>query len=66
MDLRYRGDYTAKAKSKIQKAIVANDLKSFTKLISDEDFWVKKMGVPKDREREREILFIHADDVNRS
>lgn len=57
VDLRYRGDYTPATRRKIQSAIAANDLKKFTKLMSDEDYWVKERGVPKDRfERRKKAL----------
>ncbi|CAB4007938.1 Cytoplasmic dynein 1 heavy chain 1, partial [Paramuricea clavata] len=49
IDLRYRGDYTPTTRNKIQRAIVANDLKLFTELMSDENYWRKKIGVPEDR-----------------
>lgn len=61
VDLRYRGDYTAAARRKIQKAIVKNDLRSFKKLMSDEDFWVKKMKVPKDRFQRRKDALLKPD-----
>ena len=49
VDLRYRGDYTPGTRRKIQKAIAANDLKEFKKLMSDRDYWVKTRGVPESR-----------------
>ena len=57
VDLKYRGDYTPKTRKKIQAAIASNDLKRFTKLMSDRDYWLKQIGVPKDRfERRKAAL----------
>ena len=49
VDLRYRGDYDARTRKKIQNAIAANDLNAFKSLMSDRDYWVKQRGVPPDR-----------------
>lgn len=46
VDLRYRGDYTGGARSKIQGAAVANDVMAMTDSLSDRSQW---KGVPQDR-----------------
>ena len=57
IDLRFRGEYTAGTRIKIQSSIVANDLKSCTKLIGDEKYWVRENNVPKDRfQRRKDFL----------
>ena len=61
VDLRYRGDYKPETRRKIQKAIADNDLQSFKNLMSDKDFWVKKMGVPEDRFKRREDALLKQD-----
>ena len=38
IDLRFRGDYTAKTRIKIQRAIVTNDLESCTNMFGDEKY----------------------------
>ena len=53
VDLKFRGDYKSTTRKKIQAAIASNDLKRFTKLMSDRDYWVNKMGVPEDRFKRR-------------
>jgi hypothetical protein len=46
VDLRFRGDYTPKAREHIQKLVVANDLKGLASDLSDRSKW---SGVPQDR-----------------
>lgn len=58
VDLRYRGDYTPTTRRKIQRAIAANNLKLFTRLMSDENYWLKKIGVPKDRFLRRKNVLV--------
>lgn len=50
VDLRYRGDYTGKAREKIQGAAADNDLISMTDSLSDRKQW---KGVPEDRFKRR-------------
>ena len=50
VDLRFRGDYTLATRKKLQKYVVANDLKGFTEAMSDMDLW---KNVPRDRFRRR-------------
>lgn len=50
IDLKFRGDYTGTSREKIQKYIVANDLRGFAKQICDRDNW---KNVPNDRFRRR-------------
>ena len=56
VDLKYRGDYKSKTRKKIQAAIAANDLKRFTELMSDRDYWVKQIGAPEDQFERRKAL----------
>jgi Trm5-related predicted tRNA methylase len=57
IDLRFRGDYTPKTRRKIQSAIAANDLELFTALMSDKNYWLNNIKVPKDRfERRKNFL----------
>lgn len=51
VDMKFRGDYTAKARKLIQKAVVANDLDAFTKILSDTSAWAPR--VPPDRIKRR-------------
>jgi hypothetical protein len=60
VDLRYRGDYTSTTRQKIQRAIAANDLKSFTQLMSDENYWLKQIKVPRDRFLRRKNALVKA------
>lgn len=60
VDLRYRGDYTPRTRRKIQRAIAANDLKKFTVLMSDRNFWVNQIGVPKNRFERRKNYLVRA------
>ncbi len=53
VDLRYRGDYTGTTREKVQPPAVKNDLTSFTRALSNEDYWVGQRGVPRDRFRRR-------------
>lgn len=53
VDLRYRGDYTGATREKVQPPAVKNDLTSFTRALSNEDYWVGQRGVPRDRFRRR-------------
>ena len=53
VDLRYRGDYTGVTREKVQPPAVNNNLTSFTRVISNEDYWVEQRSVPKDRFRRR-------------
>jgi hypothetical protein len=47
IDLRYRGDYTPKARKEIQKHVSNNDLHNFTKAIGNRALW--PMNLPTDR-----------------
>lgn len=49
LDLRYRGDYTPVTRRKIQPLLVARDYQGFGDLLSDQQFWRTRLGVPKDR-----------------
>ncbi|MEH6471750.1 MAG: LysM peptidoglycan-binding domain-containing protein [Halopseudomonas sp.] len=49
VDLRYRGDYTAATRQRIQPIIVANDLAQLKLLMADRQYWVERMGVPVNR-----------------
>ncbi len=53
VDLRYRGDYTGATREKVQPPAVKNDLTSFTRALSNEDYWVGQRGVPRNRFRRR-------------
>ena len=58
VDLCYRGDYTPKTRKKIQKSIVDNNLDELVKIMSDAEYWICELGVPKDRfERRVRYLF---------
>ena len=46
VDLRYRGDYTAKTRECIQPHVVKNDLKALATVLSDREKWA---GVPENR-----------------
>jgi hypothetical protein len=50
VDLKFRGDYTPAARTRIQKYVAANDLESFAKQLADETLWAK---VPPDRFKRR-------------
>ena len=50
VDLKYRGDYTPSARTKIQKYVAANDLEGFAKQLADAALWAK---VPSDRFKRR-------------
>lgn len=50
VDLRYRGDYTGKAREKVQKAAADNDLIDVTDTLSDRGQW---KNVPEDRFQRR-------------
>ncbi|CAB4008787.1 Hypothetical predicted protein [Paramuricea clavata] len=60
VDLRYRGDYTPTTRRKIQRAIAANNLKSFTQLMSDQNYWLKQIKVPRDRFLRRKNALVKA------
>ncbi|MAL97769.1 MAG: hypothetical protein CL583_04880 [Alteromonadaceae bacterium] len=54
VDLRYRGDYTARSRRHIQPSVVQNDLSAFAKTMSDHAIWT---AVPPDRfERRKQFL----------
>ncbi|XP_057313644.1 uncharacterized protein LOC130654963 [Hydractinia symbiolongicarpus] len=56
VDMLYRGDYKPSTRKFLQKAIVDNDLKKFTEIMSNERVW-DKYGVPPDRfKRRKEFL----------
>jgi hypothetical protein len=46
VDLKFRGDYTPRTRELIQQHIVANDLESLTRVLSDRASW---QSVPPDR-----------------
>jgi hypothetical protein len=46
IDLRYRGDYTAKTRESMQPFVVKNDLKGLADVLADREKWAK---VPEDR-----------------
>ena len=46
VDLRYRGDYTAKTRELVQPCIVKNDLKALADVLSDREKWT---NVPENR-----------------
>lgn len=50
VDLRFRGDFTGGARSRLQKFVVANDLAGFASVMLDAACWVQ---VPKDRFKRR-------------
>jgi hypothetical protein len=53
VDLRYRGDYTGATREKVQPVAVKNSQYAFARVLSDEDYWVRQRGVPRDRFRRR-------------
>ena len=53
VDLRYRGDYTGATREKVQPAAVKNSMDAFARALSDEDYWIRQRGVPRDRFRRR-------------
>ena len=54
IDLKFRGDYTPAARTRIQKYVAANDLEGFAKQLADPALWAK---VPRDRfQRRRKFL----------
>lgn len=57
VDLRFRGDYTGRARDLVQNAVVKNDLKEFAKQISDKTNWPK---VPPDRFNRRKRFIENA------
>ena len=50
IDLRYRGDYTAKTRDNVQPMVVKNDLKGLAEVLSDRSRW---SNVPEDRFKRR-------------
>ena len=46
VDLKFRGDYTPRARRRIQPMVVANDFPKFREAMKDRDFW---HSVPVDR-----------------
>lgn len=46
IDLRYRGDYTAKTREWVQPLVVKNDLKAFASILADREKWA---NVPENR-----------------
>jgi hypothetical protein len=46
VDLKFRGDYTPKARQLIQRHVASNDLESFYEILSDKNNW---LTVPADR-----------------
>ena len=50
IDLRYRGDYTAKTREFVQPLVVKNDLRGLADVMADREKWSK---VPPDRFRRR-------------
>ena len=50
VDLKFRGDYTPAARTRIQKYVAANDLEGFAKQLADAALWAK---VPPDRFKRR-------------
>lgn len=60
VDLRYRGDYTPKARDQVQKAASDNDLIGMTDAMSDRSQW---KGVPEDRFRRRKAYLERAEYV---
>lgn len=50
IDLRYRGDYTAKSREHVQPAVVANDLKALAEVLAKREWWP---NVPEDRFKRR-------------
>lgn len=46
IDLRYRGDYTAKTREWVQPHVVKNDLKGLAQILADREKW---SNVPEDR-----------------
>lgn len=50
VDLRYRGDYTAKTREWVQPLVVKNDLKGLAEVLADREKWA---AVPEDRFKRR-------------
>jgi hypothetical protein len=50
IDLRYRGDYSAKTREYVQPMVVKNDLKGLAEVLSDRSKW---SNVPEDRFKRR-------------
>ena len=55
IDLKFRGDYTGTIRTHIQTSIARNNLKTFTKLLSDKRLWP---SVPQDRFNRR-VAFLN-------
>jgi hypothetical protein len=62
IDLRYRGDYTAKTREYVQPLVVKNDLKGLAEVLGDRDKWAK---VPEDRFRRRAAYAQRAVDADK-
>ena len=53
VDLRHRKDYTGATREQVQPAAVKNSMDAFARALSDEDYWNRQRGVPRDRFRRR-------------
>ncbi|HEX3150303.1 MAG TPA: hypothetical protein VHR66_19660 [Gemmataceae bacterium] len=62
IDLRYRGDYTAKTREYVQPVVVKNDLKGLADVLSDRSKW---SNVPEDRFKRRAAYAKKALDVGK-
>ena len=62
IDLRYRGDYTAKTREYVQPLVVKNDLKGLAEVLTDREKWTK---VPEDRFRRRAAYATKAAEANK-
>lgn len=47
-DLRYRGDYTARTRERIQPALVSRDYAMLSSIVNDTAYW-RELGVPPER-----------------
>ena len=61
VDLKFRGDYVASSRRKIQKHAVNNDIEEFAKQISRQANW---SNVPEDRFRRRRRFINGSDDAD--
>jgi len=49
VDLRYRGDYHPRTRTRVQPLMVNNDLQGLASLMADRGYWVDTFNVPLDR-----------------
>ena len=49
VDLRYRGDYHSRTRTRVQPLMVSNNLNGLASLMADRSYWVDTYNVPLDR-----------------